>query len=241
MLARRPSGTDAATPPHAGRDRRRRARAAPSPRTRRTWSSSATWWRGPSPWATRLLRAALTRLSGWRPDVVHAHDWLVAHPAIALADALGVPLVATFHATEAGRYGGWLSGADQQAGALDRVVAGQPGRRADHLLGGDAGRGGRAVRARPCRDHGGAQRDRAARVACRTGAGGGGPPAARTPRADALLLRTAGVREGRPGPRRGAPPDPQGTSGHAAAGRGHGHGGGPARRRGTHLPRACAA
>ena len=34
-----------------------------------------------------MLRAALTRLAGWRPDVVHAHDWLVAHPAIALADA----------------------------------------------------------------------------------------------------------------------------------------------------------
>ena len=38
------------------------------------------------------LRAALTRLAGWHPDVVHAHDWLVAHPAVALADALGVPL-----------------------------------------------------------------------------------------------------------------------------------------------------
>jgi glycogen(starch) synthase len=57
-----------------------------------------------------MLRAALTRLvPSWRPDVVHAHDWLVAHPAIALADVLGVPLVATFHATEAGRYAGWLS------------------------------------------------------------------------------------------------------------------------------------
>jgi glycogen(starch) synthase len=56
-----------------------------------------------------LLRAALTRLAGWRPDVVHAHDWLVAHPAIALADSLGVPLVATLHATEAGRCDGWLS------------------------------------------------------------------------------------------------------------------------------------
>ena len=57
-----------------------------------------------------LLRAALTRLlPSWSPDVVHAHDWLVAHPAIALADVLEVPLVATFHATEAGRYAGWLS------------------------------------------------------------------------------------------------------------------------------------
>ncbi|MGW5073874.1 glycosyltransferase family 4 protein [Rhodococcus sp. NPDC004095] len=47
---------------------------------------------------------------GWRPDVVHAHDWLVAHPAIALAEYYDVPLVSTLHATEAGRHSGWLSG-----------------------------------------------------------------------------------------------------------------------------------
>ena len=42
----------------------------------------------------------------WRPDVVHAHDWLVAHPAIALAEYFDVPLVSTIHATEAGRHSG---------------------------------------------------------------------------------------------------------------------------------------
>lgn len=46
----------------------------------------------------------------WRPDVVHAHDWLVAHPAIALAEYFDVPLVSTVHATEAGRHSGWVSG-----------------------------------------------------------------------------------------------------------------------------------
>jgi glycogen(starch) synthase len=56
-----------------------------------------------------MIRAAHRLLRGWRPDVVHAHDWLVTHPAIALADQLGVPLVATVHATEAGRHSGWLS------------------------------------------------------------------------------------------------------------------------------------
>ncbi|GEL20108.1 glycosyltransferase family 4 protein [Pseudonocardia asaccharolytica] len=56
-----------------------------------------------------MLRAALLHLGGWRPDVIHAHDWLVAHPAITLADMLDVPLVATLHATEAGRHAGWLS------------------------------------------------------------------------------------------------------------------------------------
>lgn len=45
----------------------------------------------------------------WTPDVIHAHDWLVAHPAIALAEHFDVPLVATIHATEAGRHGGWVS------------------------------------------------------------------------------------------------------------------------------------
>src|ERR1700754_3166640 len=46
----------------------------------------------------------------WRPDVVHAHDWLVAHPAITLAEYFDVPLISTIHATEAGRHSGWVSG-----------------------------------------------------------------------------------------------------------------------------------
>ncbi|MFT4394858.1 glycosyltransferase family 4 protein [Gordonia lacunae] len=48
--------------------------------------------------------------SRWVPDVVHAHDWLVAHPAIAMAEFFDVPLVSTIHATEAGRHSGWVSG-----------------------------------------------------------------------------------------------------------------------------------
>ncbi len=42
--------------------------------------------------------------------MVHAHDWLVAHPAIALAEFFDVPMVSTVHATEAGRHSGWVSG-----------------------------------------------------------------------------------------------------------------------------------
>lgn len=60
-----------------------------------------------------FIRAGLRHLgcsAGWRPDVVHAHDWLVAHPAIALADFFDVPLIATLHATEAGRHSGWVAG-----------------------------------------------------------------------------------------------------------------------------------
>lgn len=39
-------------------------------------------------------------------DLVHAHDWLVSQAGILLKKALGVPLVATIHATEAGRMHG---------------------------------------------------------------------------------------------------------------------------------------
>lgn len=44
-------------------------------------------------------------------DVVHAHDWVTAHAAIALRRTLEArALVATIHATEAGRHQGWLPG-----------------------------------------------------------------------------------------------------------------------------------
>jgi glycosyltransferase involved in cell wall biosynthesis len=41
-------------------------------------------------------------------DLVHAHDWLTAHAGIALKKGLGIPLVGTIHATEAGRNRGHL-------------------------------------------------------------------------------------------------------------------------------------
>lgn len=66
-----------------------------------------------------MVRAGLG-LTDWRPDVVHAHDWLVAHPAVALAQFFDVPLVSTIHATEAGRHSGWVSGAvSRQVHALE--------------------------------------------------------------------------------------------------------------------------
>jgi glycogen synthase len=55
-----------------------------------------------------MLRAALPMIRRWRPDVVHAHDWLVAQSGVTLARSTGAPLVATLHATEAGRHQGWL-------------------------------------------------------------------------------------------------------------------------------------
>ncbi|MFC4064770.1 glycosyltransferase family 4 protein [Actinoplanes subglobosus] len=58
-----------------------------------------------------LTRAALhaARTGGF--DVVHAHDWLVAHTAVTLREHLDVPLVATIHATESGRHQGYLPAA----------------------------------------------------------------------------------------------------------------------------------
>lgn len=72
---------------------------------------------------TLLMGSAMTRaihhllqgsgpcstLGAWRPELVHGHDWLVAVPAVFAADECDVPLVGTFHATEAGRNSGWLS------------------------------------------------------------------------------------------------------------------------------------
>ncbi|KAB1109711.1 glycosyltransferase family 4 protein [Micromonospora aurantiaca] len=55
-----------------------------------------------------LTRAALRAASSGTYDVIHAHDWLVAHTAVTLAEHLDVPLVTTIHATEAGRHQGWL-------------------------------------------------------------------------------------------------------------------------------------
>ena len=39
-------------------------------------------------------------------DVIHAHDWLVAYAAKTLKDSYNIPIVATIHATEAGRNSG---------------------------------------------------------------------------------------------------------------------------------------
>ncbi|MFF4879909.1 glycosyltransferase family 4 protein [Micromonospora sp. NPDC000668] len=55
-----------------------------------------------------LTRTALRATEAGSYDVIHAHDWLVAHTAMTLRDHLDIPLVSTIHATEAGRHQGWL-------------------------------------------------------------------------------------------------------------------------------------
>jgi glycogen(starch) synthase len=56
--------------------------------------------------ANHQLVGLAARLGEWRPDVVHAHDWLVAWAGDTLKRLWDRPLVATIHATERGRHGG---------------------------------------------------------------------------------------------------------------------------------------
>ena len=58
--------------------------------------------------ANHQLVALTAGLGEWRPDVVHAHDWLVAWAGDTLKTLWDVPLIATIHATERGRHGGHL-------------------------------------------------------------------------------------------------------------------------------------
>jgi glycogen synthase len=108
VLTRQPTGTDAGTHPTSDTvvEGVRVLRVAEDPPHLEFVHDLVAWTLG---LGHALVRAALPLLRDWHPDVVHAHDWLVAHAAIALRDLAGAPLVATIHATEAGRHGGWLS------------------------------------------------------------------------------------------------------------------------------------
>ncbi|BBX06920.1 glycosyltransferase family 4 protein [Mycolicibacterium aichiense] len=110
VLSRRPSGTDPSTHPttdevHEGV---RVIAAAQDPHEFDFGRDMMAWTMA---MGHAMIRAGLTlQAKGWQPDIVHAHDWLVAHPAIALAEFFDVPMVSTVHATEAGRHSGWVSG-----------------------------------------------------------------------------------------------------------------------------------
>jgi glycogen(starch) synthase len=108
VLCRHPAGTDAGTHPKSDHlaEGVRIIRVAEDP-MHLTFEVDLVAWTLAMGHA--MVRAAVELLGGWQPDVVHAHDWLVTHPAIAIAEAARVPLVGTVHATEAGRHSGWLS------------------------------------------------------------------------------------------------------------------------------------
>ncbi|OBJ55580.1 glycosyltransferase family 4 protein [Mycobacterium sp. 1423905.2] len=110
VLSRRPTGTDAGTHPSTDEVREGvRVLAAAHDPHEFTFSTDMMAWTLAMGHA--MIRVGLALSTRWRPDVVHAHDWLVAHPAIALAEFFDVPLVSTMHATEAGRHSGWVVGA----------------------------------------------------------------------------------------------------------------------------------
>jgi glycogen(starch) synthase len=114
VLSRRPTGTDPSTHP-SGDDVSEGVRviaAAQDPHEFAFATDMMAWTLAMGHAMIRAGLALKSRRSGkpWRPDVVHAHDWLVAHPSIALAEHFDVPLVSTIHATEAGRHSGWVSG-----------------------------------------------------------------------------------------------------------------------------------
>ncbi|MEW5808985.1 MAG: glycosyltransferase family 4 protein [Actinomycetota bacterium] len=118
VLSRRPTGTDPATHPTTDdlSDGVRVIAAAEDPHEFTFGADMMAWTLA---MGHAMVRAGLT-LGDWRPDVVHAHDWLVAHPAIALAQFFDVPLVSTIHATEAGRHSGWVTGSvSRQVHALE--------------------------------------------------------------------------------------------------------------------------
>ncbi|HZA10582.1 glycosyltransferase family 4 protein [Mycobacterium sp.] len=115
VLSRRPSNTDPSTHPSTDEISAgvRVVAAAQDPHEFDFGRDMMAWTLA---MGHSMIRAGLSlrgngrRSRPWRPDVVHAHDWLVAHPAIALAECYDVPIVSTMHATEAGRHSGWVSG-----------------------------------------------------------------------------------------------------------------------------------
>lgn len=115
VLSRHPTGTDPSTHPSSDEvvDGVRVIAAAQDPHEFSFSTDMMAWTLAMGHSMTREGLAVKKRGTNrpWRPDVVHAHDWLVAHPAITLAQFYDVPIVSTIHATEAGRHSGWVSGA----------------------------------------------------------------------------------------------------------------------------------
>ncbi|GFG76643.1 glycosyltransferase family 4 protein [Mycobacterium botniense] len=115
VLSRRPANTDPSTHPSSDEisEGVRVIAAAHDPHEFTFGDDMMAWTLAMGHAMIRAGLALKTPGSGrsWRPDIVHAHDWLVAHPAIALAEFYDVPMVSTIHATEAGRHSGWVSGA----------------------------------------------------------------------------------------------------------------------------------
>ena len=72
--------------------------------------------------ANHQLVALGAQLGDWRPDVVHAHDWLVSWAGDTMKALWGAPLVATIHATALGR----VDGGDERGRHGGHVPPGMP-------------------------------------------------------------------------------------------------------------------
>jgi glycogen(starch) synthase len=117
VLSRRPFGTDPSTHPSTDEvsDGVRVVAVAQDPHEFDFGRDLMAWTLA---MGHSMIRAGLSL--GANPDVVHAHDWLVAHPAIALSEFYDVPMISTVHATEAGRHSGWINGViSRQVHALE--------------------------------------------------------------------------------------------------------------------------
>jgi glycogen(starch) synthase len=78
-----------------------------------------------------MLAAGKTLAEEHTYDLVHGHDWLVAHASAALSDLLEIPYVTTIHATEHGRHQGWVDKPPQSnIHAIERWMA----NRADSVI-----------------------------------------------------------------------------------------------------------
>jgi glycogen(starch) synthase len=78
-----------------------------------------------------MLAAGRTLAEEHSYDLVHGHDWLVAHASAALSDLLEIPYVTTIHATEHGRHQGWVDKPPQSnIHAIERWMA----NRADSVI-----------------------------------------------------------------------------------------------------------
>jgi glycogen(starch) synthase len=128
VLSRRPFGTDPSTHPTTDGvcEGVRVVAAAQDPHEFEFGTDMMAWTLA---MGHSMIRAALS--ADFMPDVVHAHDWLVAHPAVALAEFFDVPMVSTMHATEAGRHSGWITGStSRQVHAMESWFA----RESDSLI-----------------------------------------------------------------------------------------------------------
>lgn len=56
-------------------------------------------------------------------DLIHAHDWLVGDAAIALKHTFRIPLIATIHATEFGRYNGIYNDDHRYISGKEKLLA----------------------------------------------------------------------------------------------------------------------